>query len=138
VNSPNRSIDRTFRSVFSLDSTPRTASKTARTSCDKRKKGTKGQKHHRNPVVLAREWKEALDRGEYKSQADLARKKGVSRARVTQIMNLLKLDSEVQEMVVRLGDPLPTGSVTERNLRGLSSLSAREQRTRMRKILSFS
>jgi hypothetical protein len=76
--------------------------------CTKRKKGTKGQKHHRNPVTLAREWKEALERGEYASKADLARNKGISRARVTQILNLLKLDAEVQEMVVRLGDPAST------------------------------
>jgi ParB-like chromosome segregation protein Spo0J len=41
-----------------------------------------------------------MEKGGYRSQTDLARKKGVSRARVTQILNLLKLDEEVQEMVV--------------------------------------
>jgi hypothetical protein len=76
---------------------------------------------------LAREWKEALDRGEYKSQADLARKKGISGARVTQILNLLKLDEEVQEIVASLGDPLSSSSVTERRLRGIVGLSVREQ-----------
>jgi hypothetical protein len=69
---------------------------------------------------LAREWQGALDRGEYASQADLAREKGISRARVTQILNLLKLDPEVLDMVVKLGDPVLSGSVTERKLRGLS------------------
>ena len=69
---------------------------------------------------MAKEWREAIERGEYKSQADLARKKGISRARVTQMLNLLKLDAEVQEMVVGLGDPMPSGGVTERKLRGLS------------------
>jgi hypothetical protein len=86
---------------------------------------------------LAREWKKALDRGEYKSQADLARKKGISRARVTQILNLLKLDTKVQETVVRLGDPLPLGTTTERKLRGLSELSAPEQRRKLRILLSI-
>ena len=90
------------------------------TPCNKRQKHQKGQKRRRNPIILAREWKEALDRGEYKSQADLARKKGISRARVTQILSLLKLDAEVQEMVAKLGDPMRSGSVTERGLRGLS------------------
>jgi hypothetical protein len=99
-------------------------------------KHQKGQKHRRNPVILAREWKEALDRGEYASQADLARKKGVSRARVTQILNLLKLDPEVQEMIARLGDPMLSGSVTERKLRGLLSLSARQQTKKLVMILS--
>jgi len=69
---------------------------------------------------LAREWQEALDRGKYTSRAELARKKGISRARVTQILNLLKLHPEVQEKVIKLGDPIPSGSVSERKLRGLS------------------
>ena len=69
---------------------------------------------------MARELQEAIQKGLYKSQADLARKKGISRARVAQILNLLKLDEEVQERVVKLGDPMPSGGVTERKLRGLS------------------
>jgi hypothetical protein len=73
--------------------------------------------------------------GEYASQADLARKKGISRARVTQILNLLKLDAEVQEMVVRLGDPLPLGSLTERKLRRIVGLSRAEQTRNLEKIL---
>ena len=85
---------------------------------------------------MAREWKEVLDRGEYASQAGLARKKGISRARVTQVLNLLKLDAEVQEMVARLGDPIPSGSVTERKLRGLLSLSARRQKHKLGILLS--
>jgi len=96
--------------------------------CSKRKKGTKGQKRRRNPVVLARDWQQSLDTGEYASQADLAKRKGISRARVTQILNLLKLGPEVREMVVRLGDPMPSGSVTERQLRGLSLRSLQEYR----------
>jgi hypothetical protein len=85
---------------------------------------------------LAREWKEVLDGGEYASQADLTREKGISRARVTQILNLLKLDAEVQEMVVGLGDPLLSSSLTERKLRGLSSLSARQQKHKLGILLS--
>jgi len=81
-------------------------------------------------------WQEQLDRGEYASRTDLARKKGISRARVTQILNLLKLDPEVQEVVVRLGDPLPSGRVTERKLRGLLSLSARQQKHKLAILLS--
>lgn len=68
-------------------------------------------------MILARERKETLEKGEYKSQADLARKKVISRARVTQILNLLKLDREVQEMIARLGDPMQSSMVKERKLR---------------------
>jgi len=66
----------------------------------------------------------------------LARKKGISRSGVTQVIDLLKLDAQVQEIVAGLGDPLPSGSVTERKLRGLQSRSAREQRSRLEVLLS--
>jgi hypothetical protein len=122
-NSPNRSIDRT------LDRTFRVVFRLPDTSCSKRQKHQKGQKRRRNPVVLAKEWKEALDRGEYDSQADLARNNGISRARVTQILNLLKLDPEVQETVVKLGDPVKANGLTERKLRAVAQLSAEKQRS---------
>jgi hypothetical protein len=36
-----------------------------------------------------------MDSGQVKNQAELARLKGISRARVTQILNLLKIDKNV-------------------------------------------
>jgi len=49
---------------------------------------------YRNPIYLAKEYKQMIDSGIVKNQAELARIKGISRARVTQILNLLKLDSK--------------------------------------------
>ncbi len=69
----------------------------------------------------------AINNGHYTSQADLARKKGISRARVTQILNLLRLGPRVTGMVTGLGDPLLAPMVTERQLRPLISLTARSQ-----------
>jgi hypothetical protein len=74
---------------------------------------------YRNPVLLAREWQKSLDDGTYVSRAALANSKGISRARVTQIMNLLRLSSGVLRTVTELGDPLPPGIITERWLRPL-------------------
>jgi len=61
--------------VFSLDSDPKSVRKTSSGACNKR------QKHRRNPIIVAREWKEGIETGEYASQADLARKKGISKSR---------------------------------------------------------
>jgi len=47
-----------------------------------------------------------IDSGEAKNQTELAKFKGISRARVTQILNLLKLDSLIIQELERLGDPL--------------------------------
>ena len=46
---------------------------------------------YRNPVIRAQEWEKALAGGRYDSPADLSRRIGVSRARVTQILRLLRL-----------------------------------------------
>ena len=58
--------------------------------------------------------------GEVKSQADLARILGISRARVNQILRLLKLDDERIESLKEMGDPLSSQIVSERKLRQLS------------------
>jgi biotin operon repressor len=55
--------------------------------------------------------------GQVKSEADLARKLGISRVRVNQIVRLLKLDSQVIKQIEKLGDSLPSQIITERMLR---------------------
>jgi hypothetical protein len=42
------------------------------------------------------QWKKMLDDGAVSSISEMARKDGLTRARVTQIMNLLKLPSDMQ------------------------------------------
>ena len=85
-------------------------------------------KQHRNPLVLALEWQRALDDRDCASRADLARRLGVSRARVTQVLGLLDLAPAVVRSVVALGDPLPGPSISERMLRPLLKLPPEEQR----------
>ena len=48
-------------------------------------------------LALAHKFQGMLDRGEVASMADMARLGGVSRARITQIMDLLLLAPEIQE-----------------------------------------
>ena len=82
---------------------------------------------YRNPIFLAREWEKMLQSGEYASQTALARKLGVSRVRVTQVLNLLRLAPEVLEKIAGLGDPLASPIVTERKLRPLVNLPSKTQ-----------
>jgi DNA repair protein RadC len=69
-----------------------------------------------------------LDSGEVKNQAELARIKGISRAKVTQILNLLKLDSLIIQELEKLGDPLKSKIITERMLRPYVNKSPQEQK----------
>ena len=72
---------------------------------------------YRNPIYLAKEYKKIIDSGKVKNQAELARIKGISRARITQILNLLKLDKDTLEMIEQIGDPMDKKIVSERKLR---------------------
>jgi len=90
---------------------------------------------YRNPVLLAREWQKSLNERTHASRADLARSKGISRARVTQLLNLLRLSPRAQSMVSELGDPLAFGTVAERWLRPLIACSEDEQMVLLRKVL---
>jgi hypothetical protein len=85
---------------------------------------------------VAEEWQQTLQNGACSSAADLARKLGISRARVTQVLHLLKLPPDVLNAIVAFGDPLPSRSITEHMLRPIVHRSAEEQRQALRRILT--
>ncbi len=74
-------------------------------------------------MALAIKFQEMLDRGEVRNYADLARLGYVSRARVTQIMNLLLLAPDVQTCLIDYGDARRSRSaITERDFRKASRI----------------
>jgi hypothetical protein len=77
-----------------------------------------------------------LTSGEYDSRAALARKVGVTRARVTQVLGLLLLDPRAVACVVALGDPLAGPVVTERRLRALAGRAPDEQLAAVRRMVN--
>jgi len=90
-DSPCSSIDRTFVYQFYFQIVIKKPSTTKKT--------------YRNPIYLAKEYKEMIDSGDAKNQAELAKIKGISRARVTQILNLLKLDKSIIDNLELIGGP---------------------------------
>ncbi len=70
-------------------------------------------------MALAIKFQDMVDRGEVRDYADLARLGYVSRARITQIMNLLNLAPDIQEEI--LSRSISNGGC-ERNLRRLVSV----------------
>ncbi len=111
--SPDCSIDRTFTSTFNFP--------------QKVIKSNQITPRYRNPIYLARECKRMIDNGEVKNQADLARKLGISRVRIHQILSLLKLDSLIVQELEKFGDPLKSRIITERMLRPYINKSSKEQ-----------
>lgn len=80
------------------------------------------------PVVLhlrqAKEFRRLLDAREVPSQAELARRHRLTRARVTQLLDLLRLPDEVLAWVRSLPPGTPPRAVTERKLRLIGRLPA--------------
>ena len=58
-----------------------------------------------------------LKDGAVKSMSEIARSEGLTRARVTQIMNLLKLPAEMLVFLLELEDPREIRKFSERKLR---------------------
>ena len=68
------------------------------------------------------EWQALLESGEATSQAEVACREGLTRARVTQVMGLLRLAPEIQQHILSMLDIVGRPSITERALRRVSRL----------------
>ena len=80
-------------------------------------------------LALAHRIAADIEAGRYKDYADVARHHGLTRARLTQLMNLLLLAPDIQEEVLALEFPVGREPVTERTLRRvLASLCWEDQR----------
>ena len=69
-----------------------------------------------------------IDNGQVTNQSDLAKKLGISRVRICQILNLLKLNPLIIQELKKLGDPLKAKIITERMLRSYVNKSSRKQK----------
>ena len=74
-------------------------------------------------MALAIKFQDMVDRGEVRDYADLARLGYVTRARITQIMNLLNLAPDIQLDILQLGRrPYSEAAIAERHLRPLAKI----------------
>jgi hypothetical protein len=84
---------------------------------------------------MALEWQRELDAGEVETQAEIARREGIARARVTQIMALLRLAPEIQEHVPNVPDAVNRPAISERALRPIVRFEAfSDQRAQFGKL----
>lgn len=70
-------------------------------------------------MALAIKFQDMVDRGEVRDYADLARLGYVTRARITQIMNLLMLAPDLQEEIIGLGSARERTIFAERQVRSV-------------------
>ncbi|MCX6922831.1 MAG: hypothetical protein NT154_06405 [Verrucomicrobia bacterium] len=76
--------------------------------------------------LLAQSWRQQMEQDAKLNKARIAVREGISRARVTQFMNLLQLPAEIQAGLLRPPAPLEIHSFSERSLRVLVSYKDEE------------
>jgi hypothetical protein len=82
------------------------------------------------------EWQRQLNAGEVRSQADIADREGVTRAKVTQIMGMLRLAPLIQEKIFTSPGTLHSRPVTEQMLRPVGAIA--NQHEQLREFLRLS
>jgi len=82
-------------------------------------------------LTQAERFQRQIDSGEAPSRAYLARAFGLTRARVTQLLNLLSLHPTIRQAIRELPAVTPRRWVTERKLRPLTRLAHPEQLRRL-------
>ena len=83
-----------------------------------------------HPIRLALEWQQMLAADPELNMAKIAGTQGFSRARVTQIMNLLRLPEQARETLLALSDPKQIRSLTEHRLRPIVACRDTESQNR--------
>ncbi|MFB3909980.1 MAG: hypothetical protein ACE15D_16430 [Candidatus Eisenbacteria bacterium] len=78
-------------------------------------------------MALAIRFDSLIRRGAIKDYAELARLGGVTRARISQIMDLLNLAPDIQEELLFLQPQVGRETITERRLRSLAGLTDWEE-----------
>ncbi len=68
------------------------------------------------------DWRRQLDAGEVRNQAEIARREGITRARVTQVLGLLRLAPEIQKQILAMPNVVGHPSVTDRMLRPIETI----------------
>jgi len=87
----------------------------------------KPPKEPRTPRVVellrkALEWQALLESGEAANQAHIARREGITRTRVTQVMGLLRLAPEIQQHILSMPEMVRRPAITERALRAIAQI----------------
>ncbi len=81
----------------------------------------------------------SLESGDAANQASIARREGTTRARVTQVMGILRLAPEIQQCILSMPDVVRRPAITERALRPIAQIeNTRGQVEEFQKLLALS
>jgi hypothetical protein len=83
-------------------------------------------------------WQELLSSGAAPTQAEISRREGVTRARVGQVIEMLRLAPDIQERLLAMPATVGRPPVTERTLRPILHIKDLQRQTReFERLLEF-
>ena len=95
------------------------------------------EKIYESPLMEARRYRNLLNDPLINNQSDIARDLGITRARVSQIMSLLKLAPEIQKTLLGFKDPKMIRFFSEYRLRPLLNINNPNQQLKeFKKIMN--
>lgn len=86
-------------------------------------------------MALAIKYQGMVSRGELLDYADIARLGYITRARVTQLMNLLHLAPDIQEQLIFADENREVAEITERDLRLVAAAVYWKEQRKLWKIM---
>ena len=87
--------------------------------------------HHPNDLKRARYYQELLEKGHIESQTALAKRVGISRTKTRLILQLLKLDEEIKDFILKIDDSDPRlDFLTVYRLQPLLQVKSKERQRR--------
>jgi hypothetical protein len=89
-----------------------------------------------NPIKTALRYQQIYNDSAYQTMDKVAQEFGVSRVRIHQMINLLKLDQRIVDYIVNITEPRQNNYWTERRLRGIAQLPLDKQYLQFQKILT--
>jgi hypothetical protein len=84
----------------------------------------------------ALEWQRQLDLGDVRNRAEIAQREGITRARVTQVMGLLRLPPDIQEYLLDLPCTTRRRTISERALRAITHLEGAKQHAAFQALIA--
>lgn len=83
------------------------------------------------------EWQALLASGNAANQADIASRDGITRARVTQVMGMLRLAPEIHQHILSMPEMVRRPAITERALRPIARMhDHKEQKAHFQELVA--
>jgi hypothetical protein len=89
-----------------------------------------------NPITVAMKYQKIYNDSAYQSMEKVAQEFGVSRVRIHQMLNLLKLDERIINYIIDITNPRQNTFWTERRLRQIAQLPSDKQYPKFQRILT--